>query len=56
MVRVGTREVALASMVFVIPPHEDVVSGSALVRGANETEAVARAVLDATNRRLPQLH
>jgi hypothetical protein len=56
VVRVGTREVALASMVFVIPPHEDVVSGSALVRGANETEAVARAVLDATNRRLPQLH
>jgi hypothetical protein len=56
VVRVGTREVALASMVFVIPPHEDAVSGSALVRGANETEAVARAVLDATNRRLPQLH
>jgi len=56
VVRVGIREVALASMVFVIPPHEDVVSGSALVRGANETEAVARAVLDATNRRLPQLH
>jgi hypothetical protein len=42
-------------MVFVVPPHEDVVSGSALVRGANETEAVARSVLDATNRRLPQL-
>ena len=56
VVRVGIREVALTSMVFVIPPHEDVVSGSALVRGANETEAVARAVLDATNRRLPQLH
>ena len=56
VVRVGIREVALANMVFVIPPHEDVVSGSALVRGANETEAVARAVLDATNRRLPQLH
>lgn len=55
VVRIGVREVALTSMVFVIPPHEDVVSGSALVRGANETEAVARAVLDATNRRLPQL-
>ena len=55
VVRVGMREVALASMVFVIPPHEDAVSGSALVRGANEAEAVARAVLDATNRRLPQL-
>lgn len=55
VVRIGVREVALTSMVFVIPPHEDVVSGSALVRGTNETEAVARAVLDATNRRLPQL-
>jgi hypothetical protein len=55
VVRVGLREVAVASMVFVIPPHEDVVSGSAVVRGANETDAVARAVLDATNRRLPQL-
>ena len=56
VVRVGVREVALTSMVFVIPPHEDVVSGSASSAGANETEAVARAVLDATNRRLPQLH
>jgi hypothetical protein len=55
VLRVGMREVALASMVFVIPPHEDAVSGSALVRGANEAEAVARAVLDATNRRLPHL-
>jgi hypothetical protein len=55
VVRVGSRDVALTSMVFVVPPHEDVVSGSALVRGTNETEAVARAVLDATNRRLPQL-
>ena len=55
VVRIGMREVALTSMVFVVPPHEDVVSGSALVRGTNETEAVARAVLDATNRRLPQL-
>jgi hypothetical protein len=55
VVKVGSREVALTSMVFVVPPHEDVVSGSALVRGTNETEAVARAVLDATNRRLPQL-
>jgi hypothetical protein len=55
VVRIGAREVALTSIVFVVPPHEDVVSGSALVRGANETEAVARSVLDATNRRLPQL-
>ena len=51
-VHMGTREVAVATLVFVVPPHEDVVSGSAVVRGANETEALARAVLDATNRRL----
>jgi hypothetical protein len=48
----GTREVAVATLVFVVPPHEEVVSGSAVVRGGNEPEALARAVLDATNRRL----
>ena len=51
----GLREVAVATVVFVNPPHEEVMSGSAVVRG-NEAEAVTRAVLDATNRRLPQLH
>jgi hypothetical protein len=51
-VHMGTREVAVATLVFVVPPHEEVVSGSAVVRGGNEADALARAVLDATNRRL----
>jgi hypothetical protein len=52
LVRMGTREVAVVTLVFVVPPHEEVASGSAVVRGGNEAEALARAVLDATNRRL----
>ena len=52
VVRVGGRDVAVVTMVFVIPPHEHVVSGSAIVRSHQEPDAVARAVLDATNRRL----
>ena len=51
-VTLGSREVAVATLVFVVPPHEEIVSGSAVVRGGNEPEALARAVLDATNRRL----
>src|SRR4051812_31322192 len=51
-VHLGSREVAVATLVFVAPPHEEIVSGSAVVRGGNEPEALARAVLDATNRRL----
>lgn len=52
VVRAGGRDVAVVTMVFVIPPHEQVVSGSAIVRSHQEPDAVARAVLDATNRRL----
>ena len=37
-----------------MPANEEVASGSALVRDAGETEAVARAVLDAVNRRIPR--
>ena len=51
-VHLGNREVAVVTLVFVVPPHEEIVSGSAIVRGGNEPEALARAVLDATNRRL----
>jgi hypothetical protein len=51
-VHLGSRQVAIATLVFVVPPHEEIVSGSAVVRGGNEAEALARAVLDATNRRL----
>ena len=53
--RVGLRDVVVACVVFVVPPSEEIVSGSAVVRVSNEQEAVARAVLDATNRRLMQL-
>ncbi len=52
IVHLGTRDVAVVTLVFVVPPHEEVASGSAVVRGGNEPEALARAVLDATNRRL----
>ena len=52
---VGIRNVALATIVFVDPPHEMAVSGSAIVRGGDDADAVARAVLDATNRRLGRL-
>jgi hypothetical protein len=41
--------------VFVLPPSEQLVSGSAIVRQHSEADAVVRAVLDATNRRLPSL-
>ncbi|MBV8949277.1 MAG: hypothetical protein JOZ99_00260 [Actinobacteria bacterium] len=53
--RAGASEIALVTIVFVVPPGEQLVSGSAVVRGHQEPDAVARAVLDATNRRLPQL-
>jgi hypothetical protein len=55
VVRLGERQVALASVVLVVPPYEEVVTGSAVVRSAGEPDAIARAVLDATNRRLTQL-
>ena len=52
IVRVGSHDLAVVTVVFVVPPDEQVVSGSAIVRPQQEAEAVARAVLDATNRRL----
>lgn len=54
--RVGQRDVAAVTVIFVIPPAEEISSGSALVRESGENEAVARAVLDALNRRLVQAH
>jgi hypothetical protein len=47
----ASHEVATVALVFVEPPLEHVVSGSAVVR-RDPDEAIARAVLDATNRRL----
>ena len=52
VVRAGGSDVAVITMVFVLPPTEQIVSGSAIVRSHQEADAVARAVLDATNRRL----
>jgi hypothetical protein len=52
VLRVGSRDVAVTSVVFVVPPFEEVASGSAVVRESGEEEAVARSVLDAVNRRL----
>jgi hypothetical protein len=50
--RVGAHDVAVVTIVFIAPPSEQVVAGAALVHAQQEADAVARAVLDATNRRL----
>lgn len=55
IVRVGERDVAVAVLTVVVPPYEEIVTGSAPVRTAGADEAVARAVLDACNRRLQRL-
>lgn len=48
----GNRAFATASIVLLNPPYEEILLGSAPVRAAGAEDAVARAVLDATNRRL----
>jgi hypothetical protein len=55
VVRVGVHDVAIVTVVFVVPPAEQMVSGSAIVREHLEPDAIVRAVLDATNRRLASL-
>ena len=55
LMHIGDRSVALTTVVLVVPPYEEVIAGSAVVRAAGELDAVARSVLDATNRRLPQM-
>lgn len=52
VVRVGQHDVAIANVSVVDPPNEELIAGSAMVRDTGEQEAVARAVLDAVNRRL----
>jgi hypothetical protein len=54
-VRVGVHDVAIVTVVFVVPPTEQMVSGSAIVRDHLDADAVVRAVLDATNRRLTSI-
>jgi hypothetical protein len=56
ILRLGDRSVAVATVVVIVPPYEEVMAGSAMVRSAGDHDAIARAVLDAINRRLTQLH
>lgn len=55
IVGLGQHSVALTTLVVVVPPYEEIISGSAVVRAGAEMDAVARSVLDATNRRLARL-
>ena len=52
ILRVGTEDVAVVTVAFVLTSAEHLLSGSAVVRRRDESAAIARAVLDATNRRL----
>jgi hypothetical protein len=52
--RVGKNRIALVTVVWIEPPLELPVSGSAVVR-SDRDDAVARALLDATNRRMSRL-
>ena len=52
--RAGAHDVVVVLLVSVDPPHERHLSGSAIVYQHTD-DAVVRAVLDATNRRLPSL-
>ena len=52
VVRAGRHEVALVTVTFFAGGHERVLSGSALVVDHRDREAMARAVLAATNRKL----
>jgi len=55
ILRVGTYDVAVVTLVHVAARSEQVLSGSAMVTRGHDTQAVVRAVLDATNRRLGAL-
>ena len=52
--RAGAHDVVVVLLVSVDPPHERHISGSAIVHQHTD-DAIVRAVLDATNRRLPNL-
>jgi hypothetical protein len=55
VVQTTDRSVALVNVVFGFETREEALSGTAIVGEAGETEAVVRAVLSATNRRLAAL-
>jgi hypothetical protein len=50
--QVGSHAVVTVTLVHALAQTEEVFAGSAVVRPAGEYEAVARAVLDGTNRRI----
>jgi hypothetical protein len=54
IVRAAAHDVAIVTLVYVDPPLEHNLTGSAMVHG-NADDATVRAVLDATNRRLAHL-
>jgi hypothetical protein len=54
VVRAGTHDVVVVSLVYVDPPLEHNLTGSAMLH-TNADDATVRAVLDATNRRLSHL-
>lgn len=49
---VAGLRLALVTVVWIAPPIEEVLAGTSVVRCGREPEAIVRAVLDATNRRL----
>lgn len=50
--RLGARRFAAVSLALLSPPLEELLLGCAAVRAAGDEDAVARAVLDAINRRV----
>lgn len=52
MQRIGDRELAIVILLLTVDAGDELLAGVAPVRGDHPAEAVARAVLDATNRRL----
>jgi hypothetical protein len=54
IVRAGAHDVVVVSLVYVDPPLEHHLTGSAMLHTSAD-DATVRAVLDATNRRLPHL-
>lgn len=50
--RVAGHDVAMVTLLLLLPHQQETLVGSAAVRAAGGEDAVARAVLDATNRRI----
>jgi hypothetical protein len=56
IVRVGPHDVAIVALVLVMPPTEQIVCGSEIVhQNEDPSDAVVRAVLNATNRKLSRV-